>query len=80
MMDAVIADLLAIAHFAFIAFVVAGGFALRGVLTELLNWICPLTPLEVSFRHAAGQAGYSGDFIEPYLVRRSRNAKQQAIR
>jgi hypothetical protein len=30
--------------------------------------ICPLTPLEQSLRRAAGEAGYSGSFIEHYLL------------
>jgi hypothetical protein len=32
------------------------------------GWICPLTPLENSLRRAAGEAGYSGGFIEHYLL------------
>ena len=83
MADAVIADLIMSLHLMFIIFVVLGGFAvvrwswmaflhlpavLWGVLIELLNWTCPLTPLETSYRQAAGQAGYSGGFIEQYLM------------
>ncbi len=83
MIDAVIADLIMILHFLFITFVVIGGFAVMrwswiaflhlpaavwGVLIELLNWTCPLTPLEASYRQAAGQAGYDGGFIEHYLM------------
>ncbi|MCZ6617306.1 MAG: DUF2784 domain-containing protein [Gammaproteobacteria bacterium] len=83
MIDAVIADLIMIAHFVFIVFVVVGGFAavrrlwiaflhlpaaVWGVLIELLNWTCPLTPLEAGYRQAAGQAGYHGGFIEHYLM------------
>ncbi len=83
MTDAIIADLIMILHFAFIVFVVVGGFAVVrwswivflhlpavvwGVLIELLNWTCPLTPLEASYRYAAGQAGYSGGFVEHYLM------------
>lgn len=29
--------------------------------------MCPLTPLEVSLRRAAGQAGYEGGFIAHYV-------------
>ncbi len=83
MIDAVIADLIMILHFLFITFVVIGGFAVMrwswiallhlpaavwGVLIELLNWTCPLTPLEAGYRQAAGQAGYNGGFIEHYLM------------
>jgi hypothetical protein len=30
--------------------------------------ICPLTPLENALRRSAGQAGYTGGFIDHYLV------------
>lgn len=30
--------------------------------------LCPLTPLEQALRRAAGQAGYSGGFIDHYLM------------
>lgn len=77
------ADLLVILHFAFIVFVVAGGFlvlkwrrvayihvpsAVWGALVEFQGWICPLTPLEQKFRIAAGEAGYGGGFIQYYLL------------
>jgi hypothetical protein len=39
-----------------------------GIWIELSHGICPLTPLENSLRHAAGEAGYAGGFIEHYLV------------
>jgi hypothetical protein len=38
------------------------------MLIELFGWICPLTPLENSLRRSAGEAGYSGGFIEHYLL------------
>ncbi|WP_427311822.1 DUF2784 domain-containing protein [Cupriavidus sp. H39] len=78
-----LADLVVIAHGLFILFVVAGGLlALRwprvawlhlpaaawGVLIEWAGWICPLTPLENALRHAAGEARYSGGFVERYLL------------
>lgn len=77
------ADAVVVLHLAFVAFVVAGGFvALRrprvawfhvpaavwGVLIELTGWTCPLTPLENSLRARAGEAGYSGGFVERYLL------------
>ncbi len=83
MLDRLTADLVVALHFAFICFVVVGGFiALRwrwvaflhipaavwGALIEFQGWICPLTPLEQRFRLAAGQAGYAGGFIEHYLL------------
>lgn len=77
------ADLVLVLHLAFVVFVVLGGLlvlvrgrvavahvpaALWAVLLELNGWICPLTPLEVSLRKAAGQAGYEGGFVEHYLL------------
>jgi hypothetical protein len=79
----VLADLVLVSHLAFIVFLVAGGFlALRwwwpplvhlpavlwGLYIELSGGICPLTPLENALRHAAGASGYSGSFIEHYVV------------
>jgi hypothetical protein len=78
-----LADLVLVIHALFIVFVVFGGLlALRwrsvvwlhlpavawAVLLEVMGWLCPLTPLEQALRRAAGTAGYSGSFIEHYLV------------
>jgi hypothetical protein len=80
---AVAADGVVVVHLMFILFVVLGGLlvlrwpgliwlhvpaALWGVLVELMHWPCPLTPLEQSLRLAAGQAGYSGGFVEYYVL------------
>ena len=77
------ADIVVVAHLGFIIFVLAGGLlvlkwpkmifvhlpaAAWGVIVELTGWLCPLTPLENSLRRAAGEAGYSGGFIEHYLL------------
>lgn len=77
------ADVLVVVHFLFIFFVVAGGMLILyrprmaflhlpaviwGAAVELCGWICPLTPLENYFRRIAGDAGYSGGFIEHYLI------------
>ena len=77
-----LADLVLILHFAFIAFAVLGALAwLRwhlaplvhlpalawGVAIELVHGACPLTPLENALRRAAGDPGYAGGFIERYL-------------
>ena len=77
------ADAVVLAHGAFILFAVFGGLlALRWRWLALLHlpaaaWavfiaatgrICPLTPLEVSLRIAAGDAGYDGGFVEHYLI------------
>ena len=76
-----LADAVALLHAAFVAFVVLGGLlvlrwrrvawlhvpaAIWGVLIEYSGWICPLTPLENALRERAGQAGYSGGFVEHY--------------
>lgn len=79
-----LADGIVLVHVAFVGFVILGGFlALRwrrivwahipavvwGVLVEYAGWICPLTPLENSLRARAGEAAYSGDFIDHYVLR-----------
>jgi hypothetical protein len=76
------ADFLVVAHFAFTAFVIFGGFltwrwpkllllhlpALAwGCYVELSSTICPLTPLENYLRHRGGEAGYQGGFLAHYL-------------
>jgi hypothetical protein len=77
------ADALVVIHLAFIAFVLCGGLlalrwpraaclhlpaALWGVLLELFQLPCPLTPWEQRLREAAGEGGYSGGFIPHYLL------------
>jgi hypothetical protein len=77
------ADLLVLFHLGFILFVAAGALlALRwprivwahlpaavwGALIELNGWLCPLTPLENRLRLAGGDAGYSGGFIDHYIM------------
>ncbi len=84
MIWSLLADALVIIHFAFTAFIIFGGFlawrwrwlaavhlpALAwGCWVEVSNSICPLTPLEVHWRHLGGEAGYSGGFLAHYLVR-----------
>ncbi len=78
-----LADLILVGHLGIIAFAVFGAlWALRWdwaplVHLPVLAWtayiglsagICPLTPLENSLRQTAGESGYSGSFIEHYLV------------
>ncbi len=78
-----LADLVVVVHVAFVAFVVLGGLlvlrrprlawlhlpaAAWGVMIEFAGWVCPLTPLENAFRMRGGDAGYSGGFIEHYLL------------
>jgi hypothetical protein len=77
-----LADVVLVAHLAFVLFVVLGGLlvlrwprvawlhipaAIWGVIIEYAGWICPLTPLENSFRTRGGEAGYSGGFIQHYI-------------
>ena len=78
-----LADLVVVLHLAFIVFVVAGGFlalryrwapflhlpaALWGAFIEVSGAVCPLTPLENALRRAAGSSGYSGGFIDHYVI------------
>ncbi|MCH8812696.1 MAG: DUF2784 domain-containing protein [Gemmatimonadetes bacterium] len=78
-----LADVLVVLHFAFIVFVALGALtvyrwskmawahipsALWGAWIEITGGICPLTPLEAHFRRMGGAEGYTGSFIEHYLV------------
>jgi hypothetical protein len=78
-----LADIVLVAHLAFILFVLGGGlFAIRwkramrlhlpavawGVAIELFGWICPLTHLENHLRALAGESGYQTTFVEQYLL------------
>jgi hypothetical protein len=77
------ANAILILHLGFVCFVVLGGLlilkwrrliflhlpaAVWGALIEYRGWICPLTPLEQHLRQAGDQAGYSGGFVEHYLL------------
>src|SRR5512137_379107 len=79
----VLADAVLILHLCFILFVGLGGLlvlkwprvawlhlpaAFWGGLVEIMGWICPLTPLEIAFRRAAGGDAYDTAFLERYLV------------
>lgn len=83
MIYAALADVTLVLHLAFIAFIVLGGLVVArwprvawlhlpaaawGVLIEVGGWVCPLTPLENWLRLRAGQQGYSGSFVERYLL------------
>ncbi|MDP1732885.1 MAG: DUF2784 domain-containing protein [Sulfuritalea sp.] len=83
MIERIAADGIVILHFGFILFVGLGGLlslrwrwaacvhipaVLWGAAIEFRHGICPLTPLEQKLRAAAGEAGYSGSFIEHYLI------------
>lgn len=46
---------------------------------SILNWTCPLTPLENQLRKAAGEHGYEGSFVDHYLRQRTISRKNQII-
>ena len=77
-----LADAVVVAHFLFVAFVVAGGLlvlrwprlawlhlpaAAWGAVVELMGWVCPLTPLE-NWLRGRGGVPYQGDFVARYLL------------
>lgn len=83
MLAHIAADAVVLLHFAFILFVVLGALLVRrwrwlawlhvpavvwGALIEFFGAVCPLTPLEQHLRIAAGEQGYTGGFIERYIV------------
>jgi len=78
-----LADAVLFLHLSFILFVVLGGLlalkwpwvawahlpaAAWGTVVEIMGWICPLTPLEITLRRAAGSVAYDVSFVERYLV------------
>ncbi|MBI3934829.1 MAG: DUF2784 domain-containing protein [Acidobacteria bacterium] len=78
----VAADLIAVVHLGFLAFVVLGAILGRhnrwwrlvhiaamayGVLIEVFYWYCPLTYLEQYLRRLAGRGIYEEAFIAHYL-------------
>lgn len=79
----ILADLVLVLHFCFILFVLFGAslvfkyprviwfhlpIAAYGMLISFFRWVCPLTPLENTFRALAGEQGYETGFIEHYLL------------
>lgn len=79
-----LSTLVVVVHATFVAFVMVGGLlALRwrrvvwlhipavvwAVAIEVIGFRCPLTPLENALRVRAGEAAYSGSFIEQHLLR-----------
>ncbi|MDO9468267.1 MAG: DUF2784 domain-containing protein [Thiobacillus sp.] len=82
-MSVFLADMLVLLHLLFVVFVMGGGFLLVrwpklvwlhlpaviwGAYIEFSSGICPLTPLENQLRVRGGDAAYSGDFVEHYLL------------
>jgi len=77
------ADAVVALHFVFIAFVIAGGLLILAdrrwafvhlpavawaAWTEFTATVCPLTPWENALRAAADEAGYTGSFVDHYIV------------
>jgi Protein of Unknown function (DUF2784) len=78
-----LADLVLVVHAAFVVFVMLGGLAVLrwprlawvhlpvviwGAGIEFAGGICPLTPLENHWRRLAGEQGYTGGFVEQYVL------------
>ena len=78
-----LADVLVALHALFVVFAIGGGLlvvwkpivalahlpaALWAAWVELSSSICPLTPLENAWRREAGESGYTGGFVEHYVV------------
>ena len=78
-----LADLLVVFHLVFILYVIAGALLIVkwpktlwlhlpscfwGMTVEFTGWFCPLTPWEIQLRMLAGEEGYTGSFIEHYLI------------
>ncbi|GAK55425.1 hypothetical protein U27_02258 [Candidatus Vecturithrix granuli] len=83
MLYRIFTDVIIIVHFAFVPFVVFGGFfvlwsrriawihipaLMWGILIEFSGWICPLTPLEIWCRQRGGLHTYESGFIERYIL------------
>lgn len=79
----VAADIVVLIHAAFILFAAFGAFlvawrrwwvwvhvpaAAWAALVVLAGWLCPLTPVEQWLRELAGENGYSGSFIDHYVM------------
>ena len=79
----IFADLVVGVHFAFVLFVILGGFwvlrwkrsawihvpaVLWAALIEFVGWVCPLTPLENWLRKTGGEFEYRSSFIEHYIL------------
>lgn len=78
-----LADAVVLLHVAYIAYVLLGALLVRrwpvtvwphlaavawGVFIAVTQRVCPLTPLEVALRVRAGQGGYTGGFVEHYVL------------
>jgi hypothetical protein len=83
MLYGVFADLVIVAHLAFVLFAVFGGLlvlrwkrwawlhvpaVLWAALIEFAGWVCPLTPLENWLRARGGGIVYQSGFVEHYIL------------
>jgi len=83
MSERIAADAVLVLHLAFVLFALLGGLLVLRVpgfawlhlpalawaaFVEFTGRVCPLTPLEVALRRAAGDSGYAGGFVEHYIV------------
>jgi len=79
----ILADTLVLLHLLFVVFAVLGALvclkyrwvmvlhlpaAVWACMIEFKGWICPLTYLENHLRLQAGATGYTGGFVENYLI------------
>jgi len=79
----ILAELVMLVHFSFLAFVVFGALLVAwrkwvallhipafvwGALISFMGWPCPLTPLENHFLRLGGREGYDTGFIEHYIA------------
>jgi hypothetical protein len=79
----ILADLTLLLHLLFIVYAMLGGLlvlyrhwsiwlhipvVIWASVVNLVGWVCPLTPLEIYFRRAAGGSGYEGGFMEHYIA------------
>jgi hypothetical protein len=82
MMYQLLADFVLLLHFVFVAFALFGGLLvlrypkmlwlhlpalLWGMVVQLADLICPLTPLENWLRYFGGEEGYAVGFVEHYV-------------
>ena len=77
------ADAIVVFHFCFVGFVHLGGLAVLrwprlmyvhlpaaawGAFVEFSGWLCPLTPYENRLRAMGHQPGYTGSFVDHYIM------------
>lgn len=77
-----LADVVVVVHLAFLVFVAVGGLLawrwpgllwlhvpalVWGLLSITVGLSCPLTSVEKHLRHAAGEEGYAGGFVDRYV-------------